>query len=414
MSDDEGGHTDFLAGDRKQSKREDAVITDAPANGTITGDALIEIDISDALSERDKVKFTIHTKSRHPNFTKKEASVQRDHEEFLWLHDSFKTTPDYAGYIIPPAPPRPNFDSSREKLQKLSEGENVMTKEEFAKMKQELEAEYLATFKKTVAMHELFLQRLSRHKIFQNDHNFQVFLEYDQELNVRGKNKKETFAGFMKGVTKSIDEVALSGQKDPDDFYEEQKRNLVEYHRRVKETARFGDYVACAIKRGSNYLMKVSLGFASLATQEGPEINRFHHQISDLFEKIRKIEARVSSDTDLKLVDLLRYTALETEAGTELMYRRNRALADYETANRNLDKARSKGLGIQEAEAAQTTACEKYESITEMGRSELEDVQRRKVIAFHKYLKEYTELQIKHAKAEVTLLEGAITSLRSM
>ena len=41
---------------------------------------------------------------------------------------------------IPPAPPKPNFDASREKLQKLSEGENVMTKEEFTKMKQELEA----------------------------------------------------------------------------------------------------------------------------------------------------------------------------------------------------------------------------------------------------------------------------------
>lgn len=41
---------------------------------------------------------------------------------------------------IPPAPPRPDFDASREKLQKLGEGEGTMTKEEFTKMKQELEA----------------------------------------------------------------------------------------------------------------------------------------------------------------------------------------------------------------------------------------------------------------------------------
>ena len=41
---------------------------------------------------------------------------------------------------IPPAPPRPDFDASREKLQKLGEGEGTMTKEEFNKMKQELEA----------------------------------------------------------------------------------------------------------------------------------------------------------------------------------------------------------------------------------------------------------------------------------
>ncbi len=41
-----------------------------------------------------------------------------------------------------------------------------LTKEEFNKMKQELEAEYLATFKKTVAMHETFLTRLATHPIF--------------------------------------------------------------------------------------------------------------------------------------------------------------------------------------------------------------------------------------------------------
>lgn len=41
---------------------------------------------------------------------------------------------------IPPAPPRPDFDASREKLQKLGEGEGTITKEEYTKMKQELEA----------------------------------------------------------------------------------------------------------------------------------------------------------------------------------------------------------------------------------------------------------------------------------
>lgn len=41
---------------------------------------------------------------------------------------------------IPPAPTKPDFDSPREKMQKLGEGEGSMTKEEFAKMKQELEA----------------------------------------------------------------------------------------------------------------------------------------------------------------------------------------------------------------------------------------------------------------------------------
>ena len=42
--------------------------------------------------------------------------------------------------------------------------------------------EYLATFKKTVAMHEVFLTRLANHVVFRNDHNFRVFLEYEKEV----------------------------------------------------------------------------------------------------------------------------------------------------------------------------------------------------------------------------------------
>ncbi|EPY79775.1 hypothetical protein CB1_000886009 [Camelus ferus] len=151
-------------------------------NVDLQSDAALQVDISDALSERDKVKFTVHTKSSLPNFKQNEFSVVRQHEEFIWLHDSFVENEDYAGYIIPPAPPRPDFDASREKLQKLGEGEGSMTKEEFTKMKQELEAEYLAIFKKTVAMHEVFLCRVAAHPILRKDLNFHVFLEYNQDI----------------------------------------------------------------------------------------------------------------------------------------------------------------------------------------------------------------------------------------
>lgn len=56
---------------------------------------------------------------------------------FLWSDGKMHL---YVSLQIPPAPPRPDFDASREKLQKLGEGEGTMTKEEFQKMKAELEA----------------------------------------------------------------------------------------------------------------------------------------------------------------------------------------------------------------------------------------------------------------------------------
>ena len=42
------------------------------------------------------------------------------------LHDTIQENPEYAGYIIPPPPPRPDFDASREKLRKLGDAEGTM------------------------------------------------------------------------------------------------------------------------------------------------------------------------------------------------------------------------------------------------------------------------------------------------
>lgn len=58
------------------------------------------MDISDALSEKDKVKFTVHTKTTLPEFQKPDNLVVRQHEEFVWLHDRFEENEEYAGYIV--------------------------------------------------------------------------------------------------------------------------------------------------------------------------------------------------------------------------------------------------------------------------------------------------------------------------
>ena len=77
--------------------------------------------------------------------------------------------------------------------------EATYTKEEKQKFKAEIEAfvlltvwdnviivydcrEYLALFKRTVSLHEVFLQRLAAHPRLREDHNFHVFLEFDKEV----------------------------------------------------------------------------------------------------------------------------------------------------------------------------------------------------------------------------------------
>lgn len=58
-------------------------------------------------------------------------------------------------------------------------------------------SEYLATFKKTVAMHEVFLQRLAAHPVFRKDAHLRVFLEYEQDLCAKPRGKMDLIGGLV-------------------------------------------------------------------------------------------------------------------------------------------------------------------------------------------------------------------------
>uniref|UniRef100_A0A2K6K3E0 Sorting nexin 32 n=1 Tax=Rhinopithecus bieti TaxID=61621 RepID=A0A2K6K3E0_RHIBE len=397
------------------------------ASVDLQGDSSLQVEISDAVSERDKVKFTVQTKSCLPYFARTEFSVVRQHEEFIWLHDAYVENEEYAGLIIPPAPPRPDFEASREKLQKLGEGDSSVTREEFAKMKQELEAEYLAIFKKTVAMHEVFLQRLAAHPTLRRDHNFFVFLEYGQDLSVRGKNRKELLGGFLRNIVKSADEAlitGMSGLKEVDDFFEHERTFLLEYHTRIRDACLRADRVMRAHKCLADDYIPISAALSSLGTQEVNQLRTSFLKLAELFERLRKLEGRVASDEDLKLSDMLRYYMRDSQAAKDLLYRRLRALADYENANKALDKARTRNREVRPAESHQQLCCQRFERLSDSAKQgepaapgpslgphalprspclfpsspELMDFKSRRVSSFRKNLIELAELELKHAK----------------
>ncbi|XP_057668778.1 sorting nexin-6 [Diorhabda carinulata] len=383
-------------------------------NVPLTDNSLV-VDISDALSEKDKVKFTVHTRTTMKNFQKPEFLVVRQHEEFIWLHDRYEEEPKYAGYIIPPPPPRPNFDSSREKLQRLGEGEGTMTKEEFTKMKQELEAEYLATFKKTVAMHEVFLTRLASHSVFREDQHLQVFLEYDQDLCARPKGKLEQLGGLFRSVGSTTDQYYLNATvRDVNDFFEQQMSSLTEYYNQLKEATHRTDKMTEKHKELADTYIKISSGLIELANSDNGKLDKYFAKVSDTFEKIRKLESRVASDQDLKLADTLWYYMRDCQAARALLVRRLKCLANYENANKVLEKSRQKNKEIHAAEQAQSIACEQFESISAQAKEELLDFKTRRLHAFRKSLIEMAELEIKHARSQHELLKKSIANLNEL
>ncbi|XP_004533374.1 sorting nexin-6 isoform X2 [Ceratitis capitata] len=393
--------------------------TSESSSSAITPAALAEntlhVEISDALSEKDKVKFTVHTRTTLPGFAKQDNNVVRQHEEFVWLHDRFEENEEYAGYIIPPCPPRPDFDASREKLQRLGEGEGNMTKEEFKKMKLELEAEYLATFKKTVAMHEVFLRRLANHPVFRVDQHLKVFLEYDQDLCAKPRKKMAIFGGFVKSLGKTTDEILMSATvRDVNDFFENELQFLIEYHGHLRDAAVRTEKMTQRHKEVSECHQKISNALMQLSTAERGSMETFCAKSAEIFEKMKNLEARVSSDQDLKLGDTLRYYQRDSDAAKALLIRRLRCLAAYEAANRNLEKARAKNKDVHAAETAQAEACEKFESMSACGKEELVGFRNRRVAAFKKGLVELAELEIKHARTQYEYLRQSLLALKEI
>ena len=123
----------------------------------------------------------------------------------------------------------------------------------------------------------------------------------------------------------------------------------------------------------------------------------------------------------------------DSKAALDLMYRRSRCLADFDTANKNLDRARAKNKEVQQAEATQQNIKKKFETISEKAKDgrnerfctlqkylcyfhiELNDFKTRRVQMFRKNLVELTELQIKHTKVrvEMTFLANSMILLGS-
>lgn len=84
----------------KDSQDEESSPQAKSAPASPLGENSLVVDISDALSEKDKVKFTVHTRTTIATYAKQDFFVVRQHEEFVWLHDRYEENEEYAGYIV--------------------------------------------------------------------------------------------------------------------------------------------------------------------------------------------------------------------------------------------------------------------------------------------------------------------------
>jgi len=98
-----------------------------------------------------------------------------------------------------------------------------------------------------------------------------VFLEYDKDLSVRGKNRKEKLVGIFSSFQKTSDELLLASTMrggDVDEFFEAEKHFLLDYHNQLKECAVKADKMNVAHKHLADNYIKLSQGLLDLASIE--------------------------------------------------------------------------------------------------------------------------------------------------
>ena len=172
------------------------------------------------------------------------------------------------------------------------------------------------------------------------------------------------FGGFFESVVKSADEVLFLGVKAVDDFFEQEKTFLINYYNKIKYSCAKADRMTRSHKSVADDYIHTVACLHSLALKEPTVIKKYLLKVAELFEKLRKVESRVSSDEDLKLTELLRYCMLNIEAAKDLLYRHTKALIDYENSNKALDKAQLKSKDVKLAEAHQQECCQKFEQLS--------------------------------------------------
>lgn len=151
-------------------------------------------------------------------------------------------------------------------------------------------SEYLATFKKTVAMHEVFLSRLASHPIFRSDQHLKVFLEYDQDLCAKPRKKIDLFGGLVRSLGKTTDEIYLGATvRDVNDFFETELQFLTEYNAHLKEAASRTERMTKKHKEVADLHIKISSNLIQLSTsdQKHGNMEKFLGKTAEVFEKIR-------------------------------------------------------------------------------------------------------------------------------
>lgn len=174
--------------------------------------------LDDVSKDGDVVRYKLRVKKLGTNDDTEVLTIQREYDDFEFLHHVLVTHNQIIGLIVPPLPCRPAADpqsaESRSKKQFGSSARAMMGDD----------------FKHDARNLERFLQQMLCHPVFGRDKHLEDFL-WQKIPPIRAKIKK----GFLAGVKETLDLRKTNAVKDSDDFFQKEKEWAIAYGGHLKE-----------------------------------------------------------------------------------------------------------------------------------------------------------------------------------
>ncbi|XP_048776020.2 sorting nexin-5-like [Ostrea edulis] len=374
-----------------ESKSDNSDLSNSPNSGPFQ--PLYSIKVPSAVKNGEALQFTVCVSKEGSEGSEE---IVREYDDLEWLQHCLMTEDGVVGCIIPPLPPRPEYDAKAAEMKtkkQLGSDAHIIMADEFHKDCRNVER---------------YLKMVISHQVFGRSELLKQFL-CQKEAAVRTKLKKSL---FMR-VSQAVDEARKGQRKDIDEYFQKQRDWSTKYAACMKETSvNFNKMIYAQMRLANCYGNLATALKESVPINDNiqKEINGCQLILSEGVENAKHgLEVMSRNDEKTIGVHLDLYTKY-MESVKEMLFRRTCLLVSYEEANRALEKAKPNKKTA--AEELQRTTEKSFEECTDNARRELKSFRQQRILAFGEELSTFAEAQIKTSRDTITLLLRTLRSIK--
>ncbi|XP_054159368.1 sorting nexin-32-like isoform X2 [Oppia nitens] len=333
---------------------------------------------------------------------KRQFRVQRQYEDFEYLHHCLITAQKLDGLIVPPLPDRPPIEpelAQQKSRREMGTDSKTLIGDEFNK-----DCWFL----------QYYLRLMVKHPVFGANPAIDRFLTRDE---APARPKLRSGQGFLSLITNSFDNWKHS-HKDCDEFFQKERDFVNEYSLYLKESSDSLNAIIYGRRKLCEVLSHLSATLnLNLCNDNNSDNHRKSIKFCNLFSRglddYRHCLDVVSHNDEVTLGNTMNYWHRYHESHKSMLFKRTTLQIDYETANRLLDKASKQTASKrQDAELAKREAEKAFDECSELARIEIKRFHRQRIEAIGRHMRSFAESQLCVAKDMLCVLHNSVQQLK--